>query len=71
MSEIPFGTWVESEFERSLTKNTVARENYQAMLPEEQEQVHARARRARTSAELDAIVDSLAGWQIGHGPYQL
>ena len=44
---------------------------YQAMGPQAREKLLRRAAAARSGAELDAVVDSMAGWMKGHPPYQL
>lgn len=65
-----YGT-VGSDFERALNKNAAALAMYQAMGPQAREKLLRRAAAARSGAELDAVVDSMAGWMKGHPPYQL
>ena len=62
---------VGSDFDRALQKNAAALAMYRAMGPKAREKLRQRAARARTPEELDAVVDSMAGWQRGHPPYQL
>ena len=70
MRQIPYGRGIAGDLERALTENATAKAMYEAMGPEEQEKFRRRAGQARDWAELKDAVDSLVGWQIGHGPYQ-
>ena len=60
-----------SDFRRELTKNAAAQTVFDALTPEDREKLMDRVRRTGSPAEYDRIIDSLAGWQKGHAPYQL
>ncbi len=62
---------IDSVFRRELTKNAAAQAVYESLGPEDLAKLRERLRRAEGAAAIGEIVDSLAGWKIGHAPYQL
>ena len=55
----------------ALEKNAAARAMYLAMDDRGREKLLRQARQIGDQRAMDQLVDSFAGWQRGHPPYQL
>ena len=60
-----------ASFGEALVGNAEALMRFEAMTEEEKRKTLMEARALHTPEEYRRYVDSMVGWQEGHGPYQL